>query len=234
MRGPEGRSWVPADSPSWYSRFGTSHWLNYQLSPSKKAPKDQSIRLLLYEPHWQCLRVVDYCGSIFIATAASLANVIFKRQHREIGPPCSHSSTLLGTHNGHFEVASRQDVKHTIILALAPVFASLFRSKMIDRGRLREATAELACLLGRRKRAYLLGMLRETSGMEEAGLSIENLPFLTESIHIVNDRFTVTRNHVAHSEIAHEASAIAKVLALALLNQDRNKVLVGLLGRWLL
>jgi hypothetical protein len=33
---------------------------------------------------------------------------------------------------------------------------------------------------------------------------------------------------VAHSEIAHEASAITKVLAPTLLNQGRNKVLVGL------
>jgi hypothetical protein len=71
-------------------------------------------------------------------------------------------------------------------------------------------------------------MLRETKRTEEAGLGVENLPLLTESIHIVNGRLTISRNHVAHSEIAHETSAITKVLALALLNQDRNNVLVGL------
>jgi hypothetical protein len=59
------------------------------------------------------------------------------------------------------------------------VFASLFRSKLIDKGRLREVTAQLACLLGRKKRAYLLGMLRDTNGMEEAGIGVENLPLLT-------------------------------------------------------
>jgi hypothetical protein len=138
------------------------------------------------------------------------------------------ASFLIGTHHGHFEVASRQDVKDTIILALAPVLASLFRSKLRDRGRLREATAELACLHGRRKLAHLLWMLRETNGMEEAGLGVENLPFLTESTRIVNDCLTVTRNHLAHSEIAREAGSATKVLTPTLLNQDRNKVLVRL------
>jgi hypothetical protein len=135
---------------------------------------------------------------------------------------------LVGTHHGHFEVASRQHVENTIILALTPLFASLFRSKLVDRGGLREATAELACLHGGRKRARLLWMLRETNRLEEARLGVENLPFLTESIHIAYHRFTVTRNHVAHSEIAHKADAITKVLVMAHLNQDRNKVLVGL------
>jgi hypothetical protein len=50
-------------------------------------------------------------------------------------------------------------------------------------------------------------------------------PFLTESIRIVNDRFTVTPDHVAHSEIAHETSAITKVLATTLLNQTETKSL---------
>jgi hypothetical protein len=135
---------------------------------------------------------------------------------------------LVGTHHGHFEVASRQDVENAIILALAPVFASLFRSKLIDRGRLQEATAELACLRGRRERAHLLWMLRETNRMEEAGLNVEDLPLMAESIPVVNDSLSVAGNHAALSEVAHEADAITKVLALALLNQNGNKFLVGL------
>jgi hypothetical protein len=43
------------------------------------------------------------------------------------------SLTLVGSHHGHVEIAGRQDVKHAVILALAPVFASLFRGKLIDR-----------------------------------------------------------------------------------------------------
>jgi hypothetical protein len=81
-------------------------------------------------------------------------------------------------------------------------------------------TAELACLYGKRKRAQLLWMLRETNSMEEAVFGVENLSFLTEGTDVVNDRLTVTRNHVAHSEIAQEASAITKVLVPTLLNQS--------------
>jgi hypothetical protein len=40
--------------------------------------------------------------------------------------------------------------------------------------------------------------------------------------------FLPSANHVAQSEIAHEANTVKKVLALALLNQDGNEVLVGL------
>jgi hypothetical protein len=56
--------------------------------------------------------------------------------------------------------------------------------------------------------------------MEEAVFGVENLSFLTEGTDVVNDRLTVTRNHVAHSEIAQEASAITKVLVPTLLNQS--------------
>jgi hypothetical protein len=139
------------------------------------------------------------------------------------------STPTQSTHHGHLEVASRQDVEDAIILALAPVFASLFRSKLKDQVRLREATAELACLYVSRKRAHLmLRMLRETNGMKEAGLGVVDLPLLAKSIRIVKDDFTITRNHVAHSEIAHEADAVNKVFAPTLLDQDRNKVLVRL------
>jgi hypothetical protein len=77
---------------------------------------------------------------------------------RKESPLSQSSSSLIGTHHVHFEVASRQDVEHAIILALvAPVFASLFCRKLIDRRRrLREATADLACLHGRRKCTHLL------------------------------------------------------------------------------
>jgi hypothetical protein len=46
-----------------------------------------------------------------------------------------HSSltSLVGTDHGHFEITGRQDVKYAVVLALAPVFASLFRSKLVDR-----------------------------------------------------------------------------------------------------
>jgi hypothetical protein len=51
---------------------------------------------------------------------------------------------LVGSHRGHFEVTGCQDVKHAILLALlAPVLASLFSSKLIDRRRFREAVTEL-------------------------------------------------------------------------------------------
>jgi hypothetical protein len=61
------------------------------------------------------------------------------------------ASFLGGTHHGHLEVAGRQDVEHAIILALASGFASLFCSKLRDRGRLREVTAALllACSIDR-------------------------------------------------------------------------------------
>jgi hypothetical protein len=137
------------------------------------------------------------------------------------------SLTLVGTDHGHFAIAGRQDVKHAVILTLAPMLTCFFSSKLIDRRRFRETTTELASLYGSRHGADLW-MLRETHGLEEAGLSVQNLPFLTESIRIVNDRFSVTRNHVAHGEIAHEADTVTKMLALALLNQDGNKVLIGL------
>jgi hypothetical protein len=65
--------------------------------------------------------------------------------------------------------------------------------------------------------------------MEEAGLSIKDLPLLTKSIRISYDSFSTNAgNHVAHSKVTHEASAVTKVLTLTLLNQDRNKVLVGI------
>ena len=71
-------------------------------------------------------------------------------------------------------------------------------------------------------------MLRETKGLEEAGLSVEDLPLLAKRIRIVNDGFTVTGDHVTHCEIAHEANTVKKVLTLTLFNQNRNKILVGL------
>jgi hypothetical protein len=95
------------------------------------------------------------------------------------------SSTLEGTtHHGHFEVTSRQDVEHAIILS--------FCGKFIDRRRLREATTELASLLGRKDRA-LHWMLRETKSLEEAGgFSVENLPLLAKRIRTVEDGLTIT------------------------------------------
>jgi hypothetical protein len=107
------------------------------------------------------------------------------------------------------------------------VLASLLRSKLIDRRRLGEATLELACLLGSRHRTNVR-MLRETNRIEEDGLSFEDLPLLAKSIRIVKDGVTVTGEHAAHCEIAHKANTVKKVLTLTLLNQDRNKILVGL------
>ena len=60
---------------------------------------------------------------------------------------------------------------------------------------------ELASLHGRREHAQLLWMLRKPDSLEEAGLSVEDLPLLTKSIRIVNDGFTITGNHVVRSEI---------------------------------
>jgi hypothetical protein len=59
------------------------------------------------------------------------------KQKRPEKQSCSRSSstfsTLVGIRQGHFEITGRQDVKYTIILALvAPVFASFFRSKLIN------------------------------------------------------------------------------------------------------
>jgi hypothetical protein len=125
-------------------------------------------------------------------------------------------SLLVGTHHGHFEVTSRQDVEHAIILALAPVGASLFGSKFIDR-RLQEATMELASLHGRRERA-LHRMLRETKTLEEGGFSFEDLPLLAKCIRIVEDGFTITGNHAPLSKVAHEADTVTEVLALAMLD----------------
>jgi hypothetical protein len=134
---------------------------------------------------------------------------------------------LVGTDHGHLKIAGRQDVKHAVILALAPVLASLFRGKLVDR-RFRETTTELASSLGGSRHGAHLRMLRKTQGMEELGLRVENLPVLAKSIGIVNDSLSVTANHVTRFESAHEANTLAKMLGLGLLKQDRDKILVGL------
>jgi hypothetical protein len=75
-------------------------------------------------------------------------------------------------------------------------------------------------------------MLGKANSLEEAGISVENLPFLAKSIDIVDDSFTITGDHVAHTEISHQANTLGKVLtlslSLSLLERDRDKVLVGL------
>jgi hypothetical protein len=71
-------------------------------------------------------------------------------------------------------------------------------------------------------------MLGKANSLEEADISVENLPFLAKSIDIVDDSFTITGDHVAHTEISHQANTLGKVLALSLLERDRDKVLVGL------
>jgi hypothetical protein len=72
-------------------------------------------------------------------------------------------------------------------------------------------------------------MLKETHGLKELEFRVENLPFLAKSIRIAHDTFTITGNHVAHSEISqYEADTLAKMLELCLLKHDRHKVLVGL------
>jgi hypothetical protein len=103
----------------------------------------------------------------------------------------------------------------------------LFSSKFVDRRRFRETTTEMVSLHGSRHGASV-GMLRETKGLEEEGLGVANLPLLAESIRILNDCFTVTRNHASLSKVAHETDTVMKVLTLALLNQDRNEILVSL------
>jgi hypothetical protein len=70
-------------------------------------------------------------------------------------------------------------------------------------------------------------MLRETKPREKAGLTAEDLPLLAKIIRIVEDGLTITSKHVSLSKVTHEADTVTKVLALALLNQDGNKVLVG-------
>jgi hypothetical protein len=52
-------------------------------------------------------------------------------------------------------------------------------------------------------------MLRETKGLNEAGLSVEDLPLLAKSIRIIHDDFTVTGNVVPRLVLAlldHEAT----------------------------
>jgi hypothetical protein len=97
---------------------------------------------------------------------------------------------LVGTHHGHSEVACRQDVEDASSCS-APVHASLSAAKLGDRGRPPES----------RRRSWLACMgegactLAADEGDERYGgwPGVENLPFLTESIRIFNDRLTVTR-----------------------------------------
>jgi hypothetical protein len=116
------------------------------------------------------------------------------------------ASLLVGSHHSHFEITGRQDVKDTVRLAIAPVYASPLSGKLIDRRFYQETATELASLHGSRHGADV-GMLRETNGPEEAGLGVANL-----NQHIVNDSFSITRNHAANCEIAHEANAVQKVI----------------------
>jgi hypothetical protein len=74
-------------------------------------------------------------------------------------------------------------------------FASLFCSKLIDRGRVQEATAELVSLHGSWHGA-LLRVPRETNRLEDRGLGVKDLSSLAKRIRIVEDGFTVTGNHV--------------------------------------
>jgi hypothetical protein len=75
-------------------------------------------------------------------------------------------------------------------------------------------------LMHRSRHSEGVRVLRETNSLEEARLVVADLPFLTESIRIVNDSFTATGNHATHCKITHEANTLEKMLTLALLNQD--------------
>jgi hypothetical protein len=58
---------------------------------------------------------------------------------------------------------------------------------------------------------------------------VENLPFLTVASNCpVRHERTVTRKHVARPEVAHEANTVQEVCTLALLDQDCDKILVGI------
>jgi hypothetical protein len=149
--------------------------------------------------------------------------IIYKMQHIK-----SSTSLLVGTDHCHFEITSRQDVKHAVILALiAPVCAGLFRSQLIDRRRFQETATQHVGRLWSRHGA-LLRVLWETDSLEERGLGVQDLPLLAKSIRIVENGVTVTGNHMAHAEVAHQSDTVLKVLAQTLLNQDGDKVLVGL------
>jgi hypothetical protein len=62
--------------------------------------------------------------------------------------------------------------------------------------------------------------------MEEVG-SVSEPAIPDRSVHVRHERFTVTRKHVARPEVAHEANTV-QVCTLALLDQDCDKILVGI------
>jgi hypothetical protein len=55
-------------------------------------------------------------------------------------------------------------------------------------------------------------MLRETKGLNEAGLSVEDLPLLAKCIRIIHDDFTVTGNVVPRLVLALLAALLAKCM----------------------
>jgi hypothetical protein len=65
--------------------------------------------------------------------------------------------------------------------------------------------------------------------LEEAEFIDENLPLLPKIVRIAEDGSTIMSKHAPLSVFAHEADTVTKVFDLALLlNQDGNKVCVGL------
>jgi hypothetical protein len=91
----------------------------------------------------------------------------------------------------------------------------------------KDSTTQPAFHLRRNERANLR-ILRETNSPKELGLSAANLPLPAKRIRIVKDCFTITCKHLSHFEITHEANAVSKMRALALSDQNGNKVFVSL------
>jgi hypothetical protein len=67
---------------------------------------------------------------------------------------------------------------------------------------------------------HFLRVLRELNSLEELGVSVKDLLFLAENIHIFEHSFTITSKPASFSEVIQKSDALSKVRAQTLLNQD--------------
>jgi hypothetical protein len=137
-------------------------------------------------------------------------------------PPLSHScfSLLVGTNHGHFRVASRQTSKHNHPCP-RPSARKPFPQQADRPGRL-EATAELATCMG--------GGSVHTVGAEETN-RMEELSSVSRTCHSWPKTFasamTVYRGAIMSPNRKSPMGSLSAKCP-GLLDQDRNKVLVGL------